>query len=199
MNLDLSVAPQSGMPRNVKPMLACPVSEPFDHPDLVFEIKWDGYRAIAEVEQNRVRLYSRRNLSLAERYPSIVAALTRLGPDAVLDGEVVAFDAKGMPRFQLLQNYQKSRQGALVYYVFDLLYLDGYDLRNLPLVARKELLAKIVADLPGVKVSEHITGEGRAFFAALARQKVEGMVAKLAQTRYVGGQRSRTWLRPKTR
>jgi len=186
------------MPRNIKPMLATPVAEPFDHPDWVFEIKWDGYRAIAEVERHSVRLYSRRNLSLAERYPPLVDALGRLDHDAVLDGEVVVLDAGGKPQFQLLQNYQKARQGVLTYYVFDLLYLDGHDLRNLPLLRRKQLLAQIVKDVPGIKVSEHITATGRAFFQALSRQDLEGMVAKLAQSRYVAGQRSKTWLKLKT-
>jgi bifunctional non-homologous end joining protein LigD len=196
--LDLSDAPLAAMPRNVKPMLASPVAEPFDHPDWVFEIKWDGYRAIAEVERHSVRLYSRRSLSLAERYPPLVDALGRLNHDAVLDGEVVVLDAGGKPQFQLLQNYQKARQGVLTYYVFDLLHLDGHDLRNLPLLRRKQLLAQIVKDVPGIKVSEHITATGRAFFQALSRQDLEGMVAKLAQSRYVAGQRSKTWLKLKT-
>jgi len=196
--LDLSDAPLAAMPRNVKPMLASPVAEPFDHPDWVFEIKWDGYRGIAEVESHSVRLYSRRSLSLAERYPPLVDALGRLNHDAVLDGEVVVLDAGGKPQFQLLQNYQKARQGVLTYYVFDLLYLDGHDLRTLPLLRRKQLLAQIVKDVPGIKVSEHITATGRAFFQALSRQDLEGMVAKLAQSRYVAGQRSKTWLKLKT-
>jgi bifunctional non-homologous end joining protein LigD len=196
--LDLSDAPLAAIPHDVKPMLATPVAEPFDHPDWVFEVKWDGYRAIAEVERHSVRLYSRRNLSLAERYPPLVDALARLNHDAVLDGEVVVLDAGGKPQFQLLQNYQKARQGVLTYYVFDLLYLDAHDLRSLPLLRRKQLAAQIVKDVPGIKVSEHITATGRAFFQALSRQDLEGMVAKLAQSRYVAGQRTKTWLKLKT-
>jgi len=178
-------------------MLASRVPNPFDHPDWIFEIKWDGYRAIAEVERQSVRLYSRNNLSLKERFASIVQALAGLGHDAVLDGEVVVLDREGKAQFQLLQNY-RTREGVLTYYVFDLLYLDGHDLRELPLLRRKELLAGIAADVPGLKLSEHIAEHGTAFFDAVAQRQVEGIVAKLATSRYVAGQRTRAWLKIKT-
>jgi bifunctional non-homologous end joining protein LigD len=196
--LDLSDAPRSAMPRNIKPMLASPVDKAFDHPDWLFEIKWDGFRAIAEVEQKGIRLYSRKNLSLAERFPSVVQTLRGLGHEAVLDGEIVALDATGKAQFQLLQNYQTAKKGVLAYYVFDLLYLDGHDLCNLPLVRRKELLARIIEGLPGVSLSEHITEHGRAFFEAVAGRQLEGVVAKLAKSRYLPGQRGQTWLKLKT-
>jgi bifunctional non-homologous end joining protein LigD len=195
---DLSDAPQAVMPRNVKPMLASPVDKPFDHPDWVFEIKWDGYRAIAEVEKGQVRLYSRRNLSLQDRFPSIVESVRQLGHDAVLDGEVVVLDQTGKAQFQLLQGYQKLRKGVLVYYVFDLLYLDGHDLRKLPLLRRKKLLSRIVKDLPNVRLSDHIAQQGRAFFDAAAKKRLEGIVGKLAGSTYVQGQRSRLWIKIKT-
>jgi bifunctional non-homologous end joining protein LigD len=186
------------MPRHVEPMLATPFPKPFDHPDWLFEIKWDGYRAIAAVEQGSVRLYSRNQLSLTERFRLIANSLSQLGHDAVLDGEVVVLDEHGRAQFQLLQNRGGSRKGVLAYYVFDLLYLDGHDLRGLPLLRRKELLARIIGDLPHVRLSEHINQHGTAFFAAAEKQRVEGIVAKLAASRYAAGERSRAWLKIKT-
>jgi bifunctional non-homologous end joining protein LigD len=196
--LDLSGIPKSTMPPRVKPMLATPVKEPFDRKDWFFEIKWDGYRAIAEVANRRVRLYSRNLLSFENRFPPLIGSLQKLGHDAVLDGEVVVLDAQGKPSFELLQNYQKTGQGHLLYYVFDVLYLDGHDLQNLPLKRRKELLELVLADLPHVQLSEHIEEKGSAFFAAVAERGLEGMMAKDGSSPYRQGTRSRSWLKVKT-
>jgi bifunctional non-homologous end joining protein LigD len=150
--LDLSGAPESSMPHRVRPMLATTVEKPFNRSGWLFEIKWDGYRAIAEVENQVVRLYSRNQLSLEDRFATLVQSLQGLGCTAVLDGEVVVVDETGKPCFQLLQNYVKSREGQVVYYVFDLLYLNGHDVRKLPLTRRKELLRQILPDLPHVQM-----------------------------------------------
>jgi bifunctional non-homologous end joining protein LigD len=195
--VNLFDSPRAAMPTNIAPMLAGRTEKAFDHPDWIFEIKWDGYRSIAEVQRGSVRLYSRNRLSLKERFPSIADALTRLGHDAVIDGEIVILDEQGRAQFQFLQNYREPQKGALVYYVFDLLYLDGHDLRTLPLLRRKELLTSIIKNLPNVKVSEHIAEHGTAFFAAVTKQQVEGMVAKLANSPYVSGQRTKAWLKIK--
>jgi bifunctional non-homologous end joining protein LigD len=195
--VNLSGAPRAAMPSNIAPMLAGRAEKAFDHPDWIFEIKWDGYRGIAEVQRGSVRLYSRNHVSLKERFPFIADALTRLGHDAVLDGEIVILDEQGRAQFQFLQNYRGPRKGVLVYYVFDLLYLDGYDLRTLPLVRRKELLTSIIKNLPNVRVSEHIAEHGTAFFDAVAKRQVEGIVAKLAKSPYVPGQRTKAWLKIK--
>jgi bifunctional non-homologous end joining protein LigD len=196
--LDLRDAPRGPMPRQVEPMLATRFEKPFDHPDWIFEVKWDGYRAIAEVEKQSVRLYSRNQVSLTERYRLIASSLSQLGHNAVLDGEIVVLDEHGRAQFGLLQNYGRSPNGVLAYFAFDLLYLDGHDLRGLPLLRRKELLAPIIRDLPYVRLSEHIRQHGTAFFAAAERQRVEGIVAKLAQSRYAVGERTRAWLKIKT-
>ena len=186
------------MPSKVKPMLATAVTKPFDHPDWLFELKWDGYRAIAEVTKNKVQLYSRRGLSFEQRYPPIVESLARLGHEAVLDGEIVVIDDAGKPQFQLLQGYAKSRKGRLVYQVFDLLYLDGYDLRNQPLLRRKEILSHILGRLPNIELSEHIREHGIAFFNAVAGKGLEGAMAKDVRSGYQQGIRSRSWLKIKT-
>src|SRR5260221_5893756 len=135
------------MPRSVKPMLATMVDRAFDRAGWVFEIKWDGFRAIAEVDRRNVRLYSRNFISLADRFPPVFEALRRLKRRAVLDGEIVCLDERGRSSFQRLQDY--GREGCVLRYaVFDLLYLDGRDLRGLPLLMRKAILKKLVRGNP---------------------------------------------------
>jgi bifunctional non-homologous end joining protein LigD len=192
-------APRAPMPHRIKPMLATLADEPFDRPGWFFEVKWDGYRAVAEVEKGVVKLYSRKLVSYDTKFPAIVNALTGLGHDAVLDGEVCALDEQGKSSFELLQNYQKARRGSLVYYVFDLLYLDGQDLRNLPLSRRKELLAVLIRGRPLLQLSEHIVENGTAFFKAVLEHGLEGMIAKKADSVYVEDTRSSKWLKLKTR
>ena len=119
---DLKDAPVKPMPHGIKPMLATLVKEPFDHPDWLFEVKWDGYRAIAEIQDGKVSLYTRNLISLNKKFSPITESLQKFGFEAVLDGEIVVVDDQGHPNFQMLQNYQKSGSGHLLYYVFDLLY-----------------------------------------------------------------------------
>jgi bifunctional non-homologous end joining protein LigD len=198
---DLTDAPEAPMPRNIRPMLATPVEKPFDNDNWLFEVKWDGYRAIAEVDGERVRLYSRKNLPFENRFDTIVTSLGHLGHQAVLDGEVVVLDASGKPRFQLLQGHQSTRRGTLVYEVFDLLYLDGHDLRKLPLTRRKELLKQLAQQfegVPNIHYSEAVAGHGIAFYNAVSENGLEGVVAKDRRSRYLEGVRGSTWLKIKT-
>lgn len=194
----LSDAPRGKMPHKVRPMLATLVAEPFDRPGWIFELKWDGYRAIAEVSRKRVALYSRNHKPFEHRFAPLVESLRQLGHEAVLDGEIVVVDSKGKSSFQLLQNYQKTGQGNLRYYAFDLLHLDGNDLRGLPLRRRKELLAEIFAKSPLVLLSEHEEVHGKALFEAAARQGLEGIIAKDGDSPYREGARSHAWLKIKT-
>jgi bifunctional non-homologous end joining protein LigD len=197
--MDLDDAPKGKMPHNVKPMLATLVDDAFDRPGWFFEVKWDGYRAIAEIGDKGVRLYSRNRKSFVDQYPLLVKALNQFGHEAVLDGEIVVLDEEGKSHFQLLQNYGNTRSDRLVYYVFDLLYLDGHDLRSLPLRRRKEILAEVIGRRAAVRLSEHIEEEGKAFFDVAARQGLEGIIAKDADSKYREGVRSREWLKIKTR
>lgn len=121
-------------------MLATLVDKSFDDDNWIFEIKWDGYRAIADWNDNKLKLYSRNGLSFAEKFPSIEEAITSLKHNAVLDGELVILDEKGKPSFQKLQHYENNTELPLIYYVFDILFLDKKDVRELPLLQRKELL-----------------------------------------------------------
>jgi len=180
-------------------MLAGTAAKPFDDPDWIFEVKWDGYRAVAEIGDQDVVLHSRNLRSLNERFPAIADALRKLEVAAVLDGEIVVVDDHGRPDFQKLQNYRASRAGRLVYYVFDLPWFRGHDLTKLPLIKRKGLLQALLPNLPEIKFSDHVREEGRLFFDAVKKKGLEGMMAKHAQSRYRAGARSPHWLKVKHR
>lgn len=188
----------SKMPHDVKPMLATLTDKAFDHKDWIFEIKWDGYRAIAEVEEGKVELYSRNLLSFNEDYPSIVKALKELGHNVILDGEVVAIDENGIPSFQLLQNRKGSTNLNINYYVYDLIYVDGHDVTDLPLIERKKILQSLLPDHPLIKYSDHVVENGTAFFKEAEKSKLEGIMAKDGKSPYRIGKRSSEWLKIKT-
>ena len=195
---DLKDAPVTPMPHGIKPMLATSIKEPFDHPDWIFEVKWDGYRAVAEIREGAVSLYSRNGISFNQKFSPIADALRKVRFDAVLDGEIVVVDDRGHSDFQMLQDYQKSGRGHLLYYVFDLLHFGGHDLTNLPLLRRKELLKKILPSAPNIKFSDHIGEEGVLFFKVVKEKGIEGIIAKHSQSAYRMGRRSRQWLKVKT-
>lgn len=192
--------PTQPMPHDVKPMLAKIGKGPFDDKDWIFEMKYDGYRAIAEVDKGKVELYSRNQLTFNRKFAKIAERLSALPHQAVLDGEIVVHDKDGKPKFQLLQNYQKTGKGDIYYYVFDLLYLNGYELSDLTLLDRKKLLKQIIKELgdPIILYSDHIKEEGKAFFEEVKTQQLEGIIAKKSDSLYRKGQRSSDWLKIKT-
>jgi len=194
--IELGDAPAAAMPHDVRPMLATAIDRPFDRPGWLFEVKWDGYRAIAEVDRGKVRLYSRNQVGLESKFPPIVKTLASLGHDAVLDGEIVVLDAAGRADFERLQNYARS-SGTLVYFVFDILFLDGHDLRTLPLGRRKQILKQIVGSQGNVRFCEHVDEAGVAFYRAVCEHGLEGFVAKDATSRYAAGKRGKSWLKLK--
>jgi bifunctional non-homologous end joining protein LigD len=194
---ELQDAPLAPMPHAVRPMLATPVTEPFDHPEWIFEMKWDGYRAVAEVRDGEVALYSRNLLLLNRKFAPVVEALKGCRFEAVLDGEIVVVDERGHPAFQLLQHYRESGSGHLLYYVFDLLHFQGHDLTRLPLLRRKEILKRILPSGTKLRFSDHVTSDGVLFFKVVKGQGLEGIVAKQAQSVYQPGKRSRQWLKVK--
>ena len=191
-------SPRAKPPERVRPMLATLVEKPFDREDWYFEVKFDGYRAIADVRKRGVALYSRNFISFADRYAPVVTSLRGLGHEAVLDGEIVVTDDQGRPQFQLMQNYQRTGLGRLCYYVFDLLYLNGHDLQPLPLRRRKELLEQLVVNMESVLISKHVERRGIALFEGAERTGLEGIIAKDAQSPYRQGARSPEWLKIKT-
>jgi bifunctional non-homologous end joining protein LigD len=179
-------------------MLATLVDKPFDRAGWVFEIKWDGYRIIALVDKGRAQLYSRNGLSFTERYHTVATALAKIPHQAILDGEVVVLDDKGHSSFEALQNYRSHRpDGHLIYQIFDILYLDGHDLRDMSLIRRKEILMQLLPALPGLAFCDHIQGSGLAFFDAVAKAGLEGMIAKDGASKYLAGRRSDSWLKVK--
>jgi bifunctional non-homologous end joining protein LigD len=185
------------MKPDLRPMLATLIDKPFDDPDWIFETKWDGFRLMAEVKDGSVALYSRNLIDLSSKYPSICAALRGLGHFAVIDGELVALDAKGRSRFQLLQNAEREKV-RLRYCVFDLLYLDDNDLRSHPLIERKETLERILPKDPLLQYSTHVWEQGIAAFKRASRAGEEGVMAKFARGHYYSGQRTREWLKVKS-
>jgi len=194
---ELADAPLQPMPHGIQPMLATMARAPFDHPHWLFEVKWDGYRAIAELRDGDVSLYSRNQTPLEKKFFPVVDSLRKLEFDAVLDGEIVVVDAQGRPDFQMLQNYQESGSGHLLYYVFDLLYFEGRDLTGLPLLRRKELLKRILPSSPRIRFSDHVWKDGVLFFTVAREKGLEGIIAKHSRSMYQMGGRSRQWLKVK--
>jgi bifunctional non-homologous end joining protein LigD len=188
-------APLKAMPSYVSPMLCTSAKKPFDDPGWIFEVKWDGYRAIASAGKTEVSLYSRNRLDLKKKFPTIAEAVKKLRLDALFDGEIVAMNGAGVPDFQMLQDNKRSRSGSLAYYVFDILNFRGRDLTGLPLIKRKELLEKIVPPSGKVRFSGHVSGEGVSFFNAAKKKGLEGIVAKKADSAYQPGVRSPNWLK----
>ncbi len=185
------------MPKSIAPMLCTLTKEPPDDPTYLYEIKWDGYRIISYVKKGKVRMDSRSAKDYTNRYPPIVAAFQKLGHDAVIDGEVVVFNEDGAPDFDALQLYN-GHATAIVYCVFDLLWLDGYDLRELPLTTRKELLAALVKDIEIFQVSESFD-DGPGLYQQMLQRNLEGVVAKRKDSPYQPGARNSDWLKTPTR
>ena len=193
-------------PAFIPPMLATLVGAPFDDPDWLFEVKWDGFRVEAVVDGASVRLWTRGELDAAERYfGPFLEPPTWIGArGAVVDGEVIALDARGEPDFALLQARIKGRATVaeptpFVYEVFDLLHLDGRSLLHEPLETRRRLLAEALRPDPRVRLSEHIEGDGVAFFEAARVRGLEGIMAKDRHAPYVPGKRSDRWQKIKIR
>lgn len=191
---DVTVARSNAKP--IVPMLATLVEQPFTKEGWIFEQKWDGYRAIAEVAAGEVRLYSRNGKSFLKDYPSVVEALRALPVPAILDGEIVSVNENGQVQFQLLQG-SASGKGKHRYYVFDLLHLDGHDLTRLPLLERKSLLETLLKDNETLVYSAH-SRDGVQLFEQAQAQGLEGIMAKRADSRYQAGVRSPDWLKIKT-
>ncbi|RYZ24140.1 MAG: hypothetical protein EOO10_20640, partial [Chitinophagaceae bacterium] len=136
----------SPMPGNLKPTLASIVDEPFNDEDWQFEIKWDGYRSIAYINNGTADLFSRNNLSFNHKYQSIVEALKAWPVNAVVDGEIVVLSENGKADFSALQQWDKKRTGEILYFVFDIIWAEGIDLRKEPLTARREVLRKLMPE-----------------------------------------------------
>lgn len=204
---NLKGAVKRSMPAAIQPMLASIAEDPFDNPNWLFEIKWDGYRVLSFIDNGKVRMVSRNQNNLGPRYPEL-RELPKLvnAKSAILDGEVVVLDEQGRPSFSLMQQRTgiraHGRQAAsrpdlpIIYYVFDLLYLDGYDLRRVGLDDRKRALKQILPAGELVRFSDHHAGQGVALFQVAKQKGLEGIVAKKCDSCYEE-RRSREWLKIK--
>ena len=203
----LADAEERPMPTVIHPMLAIPTAKAFDNPEWLFEIKWDGYRAVAFIEDGRVRLVSRSQNDLTAQFAELGTLPQFVKAErAILDGEIVALDDEGRPSFSLMQQrtgFQPGkrrlprREGVpVVYYAFDLLYLDGFDLRRVALERRKQLLQERIVAGGVIQFSDHYAEKGLDLFAAAKQRGLEGIVAKKRGGAYQE-KRSSDWLKIK--
>jgi bifunctional non-homologous end joining protein LigD len=210
--IDLSAAREAPMPDFIQPMNATLATSPFNDPDWLFEVKWDGYRVEAVIRDGTARLWTRRRQDAGHYFPALAGDAPWIeAREAIVDGEVVALDESGRPRFSLLQDRtgirtwrtsgtgKKGEPAPIVYEVFDLLHLDGTSLVDVPLEERKRLLKERLRPHPLVRFAGHVEGDGEAFFAAAREQELEGIVAKLRRSPYEAGRRSKSWLKLKVR
>jgi bifunctional non-homologous end joining protein LigD len=194
------------VPTFIPPMLATLVGGPFDDPDWLFEVKWDGFRMEAVVNGGSAHLWTRGGQDAAARYfgPFLDPPTWIEGRQAIVDGEVIALDDRGEPDFALLQARIKGRAVAaeptpFVYEVFDLLHLDGRSLLDEPLEERRRLLDGVLRADPRVRLSEHIEANGVAFFEAARTRGLEGIMAKDRRSPYLPGKRTDRWQKIKIR
>jgi len=186
-------------PEDWRPQLATLAEEAFDNDDWIFENKFDGYRALAQIKNNTVNLISRNGISFNSKYKEIITTLEKVNDDVILDGEIVVENSKGKSHFQWLQHFDEDpKNGTLKFYVFDILYFKGYDLRNLELLQRKKILKAILPKLKNIIFSSHTIGQGLETFKAIEKLGGEGIIAKKASSKYYEDKRSKDWLKIKT-
>ena len=189
------------LPDFLAPMLPTLIKEPFDSPDWIFEPKLDGYRAIAVVDSTgNARIWSRNHLPLESKFPTVGQSVNKLNlSSTILDGEVVALDSNGIPRFQLLQRWQKRPTAPLVYYLFDVLWSEGNDYTSQNVLKRRERLAQIISPVEGIQVGTWVPTRGQDLFSVAKEKGLEGIVAKRIASTYQPGQRTKDWLKIKSR
>lgn len=201
----LKGAVRARIPATIKVALATLADKPFSDNDWLFEIKWDGERAVIWAKDGSVTIRSRSNRDITDECPELRDFARKLSArEAIVDGEIVALDESGrsdfkklQPRFGVLDPSAKLlAEVPIVYYAFDILYCDGYDLRGAPLIERKELLQRLLQTSDSIRYSDHLVGEGIELFNLAKRQGLEGLIAKKKDSKYVEG-RSRVWLKLK--
>ncbi|KTB48760.1 non-homologous end-joining DNA ligase [Dehalogenimonas alkenigignens] len=192
------------MPEKVAPMLATLTGGPFTDPEWYFEPKLDGYRIIALVKRGRAKLQSRNFQDYTDNFPGIATEMgTQPVAEAVFDGELVALDERGKPCFQCLQQHVKQGSGgqespyAFIYYVFDLIHLNGYNLTGAVQTDRVKILDDVLRAGKSVKRVSRLEGDGDEIFAAAVEAGMEGVIGKRRDAKYYPGKRSADWLKIK--
>src|SRR6266436_4904698 len=203
---EVQSAHKGAMPSRVEPMLATLADRPFSDANWLFEIKWDGVRALARIENGALTLRSRNSIDITKRYPELASLPDALAArQAILDGEIVALDAQGHSNFERLQERMHVRAPGenlvthmpVVYFAFDLLYCDGYDLREAPLLERKQLLQRLLYTSERFRYADHQLEHGKELFALAEQNGLEGIVAKRADSPYVSD-RNPYWVKLKS-
>ena len=187
----------SEFPSKLSPMLATMVDKPFDKEGWQFEIKWDGYRTIAFCDKTKVELKSRNDKSFNEKFYSVYKAVQDWNINAVVDGEVVMLDENGKSNFGALQNWRSEADGEIYFYVFDVLWLNGNDLMQIPLSERRNILKQIIPENNNIRFSENFEVSGIEFFETAKKMGLEGIMAKKSDSTYSPGNRSNEWLKIK--
>jgi bifunctional non-homologous end joining protein LigD len=189
---------KTAMPFDVEPMLATLTSKPSEEGSWVYEVKWDGFRAIAYKNEKVVELKSRNLKSFNEKFYPLHKAISKLSVNAVIDGEIVVLDKKGMPDFAALQAWRSEADGTLVFIVFDILWLNGQNLMNLPLTDRRKILKDTIPGKGSIRFSDSFDVAGADFFSLVNKMGLEGIVAKKPDSLYKPGLRTKDWLKIKT-
>jgi bifunctional non-homologous end joining protein LigD len=193
----LDAAPKGKLPVNLTPMLATLVDKPFDREGWMYEVKWDGYRALGLINKGKVELKSRNNKSFNDKFYPITNALSKWKINAVIDGELVVVSENGISNFGNLQNWRSEADGELIFYVFDILWYEGKDLTGLPLIERKAILQALLPQTPNIKASDYFLESGTEFFETAKALGLEGIIAKKTDSIYHSGNRTKEWLKIK--
>src|SRR6478735_7319843 len=184
-------------PTEFQPMLATLVDKPFEEKGWIYEIKWDGYRAVALMDKGKVELKSRNNKSFNEKFYPVYDALKKWKRDAVIDGEVVVLTEQGTADFGALQSWRSEADGPLLYFVFDICWLNGFDLTELSLKERRSILKKHLPKNDIIRLSENFATTATEFLAAATGMGMEGIMAKKEDSIYIPGERSPEWCKIK--
>jgi bifunctional non-homologous end joining protein LigD len=179
------------MPVSVDPMLCTLLREPFSNDSYIYELKLDGYRIVSFKKNGLVRMDSRSGLNYTSKYPPVAAALKKLKMDLVVDGEVTVLNNEQQPDFDALQKYN-GHNTPIVYFIFDLLWIDGYDIKELTLIERKKILQEILKGNDVLRYTEHFD-DGIALYDAVQKIGMEGIVAKKKESAYTENDRSSDW------
>lgn len=193
----LKNAPKQAFYQSLSPMLATLVDQAFDDDNWCYEIKWDGYRAVALMNKTKFEFKSRNGKSFAEKFYPIADALKKMKLNAVFDGEVVVLNRNGQANFGKLQNWRSEADGELIYYVFDLLWYNGKDLKGLPLLQRKAILQAILPTNESIQLSKDFETSGIEFLEVAKKMGLEGIMAKKKNSGYHPKERSKDWLKIK--
>lgn len=193
----LKQAPKGKFTTTLKPMLATLVDKPFESEGWLYEIKWDGYRAVAFMNDGEIELKSRNDKSFNEKFYPVFAALKKWKINAILDGEVAVLGDNGISNFGALQNWRSEADGELFYYVFDIMWLDGKDLKGLPFTERRNILEPLIPKDGIIRISQAFSESGLTFFETAKKLGLEGIIAKKADSAYHAGDRGNAWLKIK--